>query len=178
MLTPDDQERLLVLARLALDARVREEPAPPMAGHGGLEEELGAFVTIRCQGELRGCLGQIEPRGPLWRAVMRLAAEVSHADPRFEPVRADELHAIDIEISVLTLPAEVPSIDAIQIGRHGVMVEQGRRRGVLLPHVAVERRWDGAAFVEHACVKAGLEGDAWRRGARVLVFEAQVFGGG
>jgi hypothetical protein len=177
MLTLDDQRRLLVLARLAFDARVRGEQAPPVAGHGRLEAELGAFVTIRCRGELRGCLGQIEPRGPLWRAVMRLAAEVSCDDPRFEPVRADELNAIDLEISVLTPRTEVRSVDAIQIGRHGVVVELGRRRGVLLPHVAIEHGWDGTAFVEHACLKAGLDVNAWLRGARVFRFEAQVFGG-
>jgi AmmeMemoRadiSam system protein A len=178
ILAPDDQRRLLLLARLALDARVRGRPAPPMAGGGDLDEPHGAFVTIRHLRELRGCLGQLDPRAPLWRTVARLAAEVCHADPRFAPVREDELDAIAIEISVLTPYRAVRSIEDIDVGRHGVVVEHGGRRGVLLPHVAVEHRWDRATFVEHACVKAGLAGNAWLRGVRVSVFEAQVFGGG
>jgi AmmeMemoRadiSam system protein A len=108
--------------------------------------------------------------------VAHLAASVSDSDPRFEPIRPDELADLDIEISVLTPEREVASIGDIEVGRHGLIIEQGGRRGLLLPQVATEYGWDAAAFVSYTCVKAGLSADAWRRGARILVFEAQVFG--
>ena len=106
----------------------------------------------------------------------QLAASVSDSDPRFAPVRPGELDAIDVEISVLTPEREVTSIAEVEVGRHGLIVEQGGRRGLLLPQVATEYGWDAETFVSHTCLKAGLPSDAWRHGARMLVFEAQVFG--
>lgn len=171
-----DQGRLLMLARLALEARVRRE-APPAPGQtGALSLSRGAFVTIHCRGELRGCLGRIETTAPLGDTVVSLAAAVADSDPRFAPVEAVELSHIDIEISVLTPEREVRSIAEIEVGRHGLIVEQGHRRGLLLPQVAVEQRWDRETFVSHTCRKATLAPDAWRHGARLFVFEAQVFG--
>jgi uncharacterized protein len=133
-------------------------------------------VTIHHRGELRGCLGRVEAAGPLERTIRSLAAALADSDPRFDPVRGDELDAIAIEISVLTLPLPVESIDQVIVGRHGLIVERGSRRGLLLPQVAAEHRWDAATFVAHTCLKAGLPTDAWRHGAQVLIFEAQVFG--
>jgi AmmeMemoRadiSam system protein A len=171
-----DQQRLLSLARRALEARVRREPAPAPDRGGTLESRCGAFVTIHCHGDLRGCLGRLDADEPLGHAVAQLAASVSDSDPRFAPVRPGELEAIDIEISVLTPEREVRSIAEVEVGRHGLIVEQGGRRGLLLPQVASEYGWDAETFVSHTCLKAGLPSDAWRHGARVLVFEAQVFG--
>jgi uncharacterized protein (TIGR00296 family) len=91
-------------------------------------------------------------------------------------VSALELDAIDLEISVLTREREIHSIAEIEIGRHGLIVEQGARRGLLLPQVATEYGWDAQTFVSHTCLKAALPADAWRQGARILIFEAQVFG--
>lgn len=174
--TSADQQRLLVIARRALEARVCRE-APPRFEHGGaLDWRCGAFVTIHQSGDLRGCLGRIDADTALGETIARLAASVADSDPRFEPVSPHELPALDIEISILTPEREVVSIDEIEIGRHGVIVEQGARRGLLLPQVAAEQRWDREAFVSHTCVKAALPPDAWRRGVRILVFEAQVFG--
>lgn len=172
----EDRQRLLALARRAIEARVRHQPAPAPDRGGALEWPRGAFVTIHCQGDLRGCLGRLDPDEPLAATVAHLAASVSDSDPRFEPVRLSELDNLDVEISVLTPEREVTSIADVEIGRHGLIVEQGGRRGLLLPQVAAEYGWDAEVFVAHTCLKAGLPADAWRHGARILVFEAQVFG--
>ncbi|MBI4887003.1 MAG: AmmeMemoRadiSam system protein A [Acidobacteria bacterium] len=171
-----DQQRLLVLARRALEARVRREAPPPAPSGESFDRPCGAFVTIHCHGELRGCLGRVEPSEPLGAIVVHLAGSVADSDPRFEPVSALELDEVDIEISVLTPEREIASIDEIEIGRHGLIVEQGYRHGLLLPQVAVEQQWDREAFAAHTCRKAALPPDAWRSGARLFVFEAQVFG--
>lgn len=175
-LSEHDQQRLLALARRALEARVRREPPPRPEREGALEWPRGAFVTIRCHGDLRGCLGRIETEAPLADTIAHLAASVSDSDPRFDPVSALELDEIDLEISVLTPQREIHAIAEIEIGRHGLIVEQGARRGLLLPQVATEYGWDAPTFVSHACLKAALPADAWCHGARMLVFEAQVFG--
>lgn len=178
MLTSDERDRLLRLARRALEARVRREPQPPVDRGGGLDELRGAFVTIHTGGELRGCLGRLETDRPLAENVSHLAAVVSDSDPRFPPLRAVELGATEIEISALTPEQEVNDIAAIEVGRHGLILEQGTRRGLLLPQVAIEHEWDRETFLDQTCLKAGLPRDAWRRGARIFTFEAEVFSEG
>jgi len=172
----DDRERLLWLARQALEARVRKASPPPVEYGGALDWPRGAFVTIHARGSLRGCLGRVGVSAPLADTIAHLAAVVSDSDPRFDPVSPAELPHITVEISVLTLETEVSSIEAIEVGRHGLIIEQGHRRGLLLPQVATEQGWDRETFLDHACRKASLPPDAWRRGARILIFEAQVFG--
>lgn len=174
MIAPGEQQRLLALARRALEARVRGGSAPLVEDDDVIP--AGAFVTIHRHGELRGCLGRLECDWPLNRIVMHLASIVADSDPRFEPVTPDELPHIAIEISLLTLDRPIASLDDIEVGRHGLIVEQGRRRGLLLPQVASEHGWDARTFVEHTCRKAGLAPDGWQHGARVSVFEAFVFG--
>jgi AmmeMemoRadiSam system protein A len=174
MIEPDDQIRLLSLARRALEARVRR--GDPPRNDEPFEIASGAFVTILHAGELRGCLGRLNVNLPLSQLVVELAQSVADSDPRFDPVRPDELQDITFEISVLTPEREVESADAIEVGRHGLIVEQGRNRGLLLPQVATEHGWDRDTFLDHTCLKAGLRPGAWRRGARVYVFEAEVFG--
>jgi len=173
-LTDDDRRRIVRLARAAFEARVRRLPAPLPEGDGPFAWPRGAFVTAHRLGELRGCLGRIEADRPLGEVIAQLAAVVADSDPRFEPVRVDELDDVDLEVSVLTPEREISSIAEIEVGRHGLIVEQGRRRGLLLPQVAAERGWDAETFLAHTCQKAGLTADAWRHGARVLVFEADV----
>jgi len=176
MLTPEIQRELLAIAREALEARVRRVRVSwPDAGEEG-EPRHGAFVTIFCRGELRGCLGRVTSDMPLPRLIRHLAQEVADSDPRFEPVRASELADISVEVSVLTPEREIQSVLEIEIGRHGLIVERGRHRGLLLPQVAPEHGWDRETFVAHTCLKAGLSPDDWRHGARLFVFEAQVFG--
>jgi AmmeMemoRadiSam system protein A len=173
----DEQQRsLLQIARMALEARVRRTAAPvPEDVTSGLMR--GAFVTILCRGELRGCLGRVAP-GPLALTALihHLAQEVADSDPRFDAVRPDELEQLLFEISVLTPEREVRTITEIEVGRHGLIVELGNRRGLLLPQVPVEQGWDRETFVAQTCRKAGLAIDAWQSGAQLFVFEAQVFG--
>jgi AmmeMemoRadiSam system protein A len=171
-----DRRKLLALARRALEARVRREPPPKAEGGGALDRPLGAFVSIHTAGELRGCLGRLSPGAPLVETILHLAAAVSDSDPRFEPVVPAELSRLEIEISILTEEREVSSVEEIEVGRHGLIVESGRRRGLLLPQVAIEHGWDRMTFVEHVCLKAGLHREAWQDGATLAVFEAEVFG--
>ena len=174
MFASDDQQRLLALARRCLDARVRGVPDPPLDTGGALDARRGAFVSIHRGRELRGCLGRVESSRAVCQVVARLARDVADSDPRFAPVTLDELARLHIEISVLTAPSELRRIEDIVIGRHGLIVEQGPHRGLLLPQVAVEYGWNAASFLDHTSLKAGLPRDAWRD-ARVMAFEAQVF---
>jgi uncharacterized protein len=177
MLTDPQKQCVLDLARTAVVEQVTraraDEPAvcdlPPASG---------VFVTLKVRGELRGCLGTLECRGGLAPDVLRCAADAASVDPRFAAVSAGELPEISIEVSVLGPLEEIDPRDAsaIVIGRHGLVVEQGRHRGLLLPQVATEWDWTREQFLRQTCLKAGLEGDAWQRGARVFRFEAEVFG--
>jgi len=178
MLTRDTQRQLLAIARAALEARVRGTRVPESGSKGASQPGQGAFVTIFCNGELRGCLGRVTSDWPLPDLVRHLAQEVADSDPRFTPVAPHELQDIALEVSVLTPEREIRSIDEIELGRHGLIVEQGSRKGLLLPQVPTEHGWDRETFVSQTCLKAGLPADAWRHGARLLVFEAQVFGEG
>jgi AmmeMemoRadiSam system protein A len=175
MLTREEQRRLLEVARAALEARVQRLAAPEVAPRLSEGPRAGAFVTILHGGELRGCLGRTSTNLRLEGLVAQLAQAVADSDPRFDPVRGDELAHITIEISVLTTETEVQSPSDVELGRHGLMVEHGGRRGLLLPQVPAEQGWDLDAFLSHTCLKAGVSADAWRRGARLYVFEAQVF---
>jgi AmmeMemoRadiSam system protein A len=176
VISRDDRRALLGLARRALEARVRRQPPPRPDRGGALDAPASAFVTIHNRGELRGCLGRLDVRAPLAETIAELAASVADSDPRFDPVSLLELPDIDIEISVLTPERAIAGLEEIELGRHGVIVEQGTRRGLLLPQVAVEHQWDRETLVSHTCLKAALPRDAWQRGAQVFVFEAQVFG--
>jgi AmmeMemoRadiSam system protein A len=176
MFTPDDQQRLLTIARQALEARVRRQPEPARETGGALDTPCGAFVSVHRLLELRGCLGRLDGDWPISRVVAHLGRAVADSDPRFQPVALDELAALSIEISALGPERTIHSIRDVEIGRHGVIVEHGPRRGLLLPQVATDHAWDAETFLHHACLKAGLPPEAWRRGACVAVFEAQVFG--
>jgi AmmeMemoRadiSam system protein A len=175
MLSPDDQQRLLRLARQCLEARVRREKPPRPDRGGGLDAHMGAFVSIHHQGDLRGCLGHLETDRPIAENVAHLAAVVSDSDPRFAPISVAELSGLELEISALSPEQEITDINAIEVGRHGLIIELGHRRGLLLPQVATEYGWDRETFLDHTCLKAGLPADAWRHGARIFIFEAQVF---
>ena len=176
MLSAHDRDRLLQLARQCLEARVRREPVPPPERGGGLDEWIGAFVTIHVNGELRGCLGRLEADRPIAETVAHLASIVADSDPRFPPVRLPELPHTAIEISALTAEQEIVNVLQLEVGRHGLIVEEGECRGLLLPQVALEHGWDREALLEQTCLKAGLPRDAWLRGARLFLFEAQIFG--
>jgi AmmeMemoRadiSam system protein A len=178
MLTPGMQRQLLTIARDALEARVRRTRRAGAVTQDAAQPRQGAFVTIFCRGELRGCLGRITSNLPLPELIDHLAQEVADSDPRFDPVLPAELLDIIVEISVLTPEREIVLVDEIEIGRHGLIIEQGSCRGLLLPQVPIQHEWNRETFVAQTCLKAGLPSDAWRRGARMFVFEAEVFGEG
>jgi AmmeMemoRadiSam system protein A len=143
-----------------------------------LPEASGVFVTIKRAGELRGCLGTLQCRRGLAAEVSQCAADAASEDPRFPPVAADELPGLTVEISVLGPLEEIDPLaaEAIAIGRHGLVAELGPRRGLLLPQVATEWQWTAEQFLRQTCLKAGLPGDAWKHGARISRFDAEVFG--
>jgi AmmeMemoRadiSam system protein A len=176
---PDvDRQALLGVARSAIGSSLGQD-ARVTGGGGGdtLNQPAAAFVTLHSHGELRGCIGHVEANRPLRDVVASCAVSAAKADPRFAPVTADELASLDIEISVLSGFEPVHSIDEIEVGRHGLLIESGWRRGLLLPQVAPEWNWDAAQFVAQTCRKAGLPPDAWpARGATLYRFEAEVFG--
>jgi AmmeMemoRadiSam system protein A len=176
MFAPEDQRRLLTIARRALEARVRRERDPALDAGGALDARCGAFVTIHRHHELRGCLGRLDTDWAVSRVVAHLGRAVADSDSRFAPVTPDELVALTIEISALTPEREVRSVADIEIGRHGLIVERGPHRGLLLPQVATEHGWDVEAFLEHTCLKARLPVDAWKDDVRILIFEAEIFG--
>ena len=177
MLTDAQKHALVELARRSVVATVTRSAIPP-ALTMDLPGASGAFVTIKRRGQLRGCLGTLECRRGLAGEVARCAVDVATEDPRFPPVSVEELPELSVEVSVL---GPLESIDpgdpdAIVIGRHGLVAEQGYRRGLLLPQVATEWGWAVDQFLRQTCVKAGLPPDAWRHGAHISRFEAEVFG--
>jgi hypothetical protein len=172
-----DRERrtVLALARRALIAAVLKAPLPEQSGPDVFERVAGAFVTLRSSGELRGCVGQIEP-ARLADVVVYCARAAALEDPRFPPVGEDEVSRIDIELSVLGLLSRLDTPLALEPGRHGLVVESNGRRGLLLPQVATEWGWSRDEFLRQTCLKAGLAADAWRQGAQLFTFEAEIFG--
>jgi AmmeMemoRadiSam system protein A len=173
-LTDAEKHRLLELARKALEEVVRlgrmsEVAEPPEA----LQTPCGAFVTLEKRGQLRGCIGHIEALRPLYATVRECARAAALEDPRFEPVAPAELSSLRLEISILSPLMDIAPQD-IEVGRHGLLVSRGARRGLLLPQVAAEWNWDREQFLEETCLKAGLPSDAWRHGARIQAFTAQI----
>jgi len=174
-LTETDQHTLLRLAREALVgyldfAKIPEVPEPGEA----LRQPCGAFVTLRKGNRLRGCIGVTVAYKPLYLTVRECVVWAALNDPRFPPVMKSELGDLNMEISVLS-PLSDLAPENIEVGRHGLLISQGEHRGLLLPQVAAEWKWDRERFLEETCRKAGLPTDAWRHGARIQAFTAQVF---
>ena len=174
-----EKRQLLAIARRSIEASVsrgdrREPPADgiPLA----LTEPAAAFVTIHESGELRGCIGLMRFDAPLWLNVRDAARAAALDDPRFLPVAESELPNIELEISVLDPPVELPDPAGFVAGRHGIVVERGAHRGLLLPQVATEMGWGAVQMLDAVCRKANLPTDAWRDGsARLAVFESTCF---
>jgi AmmeMemoRadiSam system protein A len=175
-LSSEDCRALLDLARRAILSAVVENRILDFPAYAiFLTETAGAFVTLHRDGQLRGCVGQVESPDPLAETIVRAAINAALHDPRFPSVGADEVGSLEIEISVLSPPAPIAP-DAILVGRHGLLIVKGENRGLLLPQVATERRWSSQRFLEETCAKAGLPRDAWREpSTRVLAFAAEVF---
>lgn len=176
-LGPTDKLFLLRLARDTIaDKLGLTRNLPHDAPSQRLEEKGGAFVTLTLDGKLRGCIGHIVAIEPLWKAVRENARSAAFRDPRFPPLTHEEFDLIRIEISALT-PLERIEPRQVEIGRHGLLIECGGRRGVLLPQVAVAYGWDREEFLDHTCQKAGLDPGCWRRPDTIIsAFSAEVFG--
>jgi len=172
------QEERSLLLRLAHDSIVsalehREIPLDPPSPH--LAEPRGVFTSLHLRGQLRGCVGYVLPLSPLYRAVAETARAAAFDDTRFYPVTPEEAPHLEIELSILSVPQPIHP-DAVEVGRHGLMISMSGRRGLLLPQVPVEHNWDRATFLEQTCRKAGLPPDAWQKGALIEAFTAEVFG--
>ncbi|RKY42687.1 MAG: hypothetical protein DRP85_02120 [Candidatus Makaraimicrobium thalassicum] len=179
MFSQAQKERLLSISRESLrcylengkrlDVEVEDE---------ALKQDMGAFVTLRKHGQLRGCIGHMDATGPLYLTIRDMAIAAATEDPRFPPVTFDELDDVDIEISVLSPMKKIDDYNEIEMGKHGVMVRTGWRSGVYLPQVADETGWDREQFMNSLCShKAGIPADAWKTGAcDIYVFTAEVFG--
>lgn len=174
-LCSDDWLALVAIARHAISSVILHKRIPDLPPYpAALSERKGAFVSLYCNGNLRGCVGLVENPGPLAEAVGHAAISALH-DSRFPPIRVAEVPDLKIEISVLSAPERILP-EAIVVGRHGLLVVSGVRRGLLLPQVATERKWSAQRLLEETCVKAGLERDAWRDSTtQVFGFTAEVF---
>jgi len=175
-LSPSEKQQLLQLAREAITLFLREKKLPDYSPSSPrLWEKKGAFVTLRKKGHLRGCIGFIESNLPLYQTVIQAAIYAAVKDLRFQPVSLEELKEINIEISILSPLKKIRHPAQIQVGRHGLVIEKGNHKGLLLPQVATENGWDSLTFLQQVCLKAGLPPDAWRQGAHLYTFEALVF---
>jgi AmmeMemoRadiSam system protein B/AmmeMemoRadiSam system protein A len=178
MLNEEQKEKLLRIARETMETYIKTKKKLDLQEDDPtLNREMGAFVTIHKEGRLRGCIGNIVGKGPLYLTVRDMAIESSTGDPRFSSVAPSELDNIDIEVSVLSVPEKVTDPSQIVMGKHGVIVRKGFRSGVYLPQVATETGWSREQFMSSLCAqKAGLPPDAWKTGdADIFIFTAQVF---
>ena len=171
----DERTLLLRLAHESILSALepREIPLEPPTAH--LAQPRGVFTTLHLGGELRGCVGYVLPISPLYRAVAETARAAAFDDTRFYPVTLEEAPNLEIELSVLSVPQPIHA-EAVEVGRHGLLISMGGRRGLLLPQVPVEHHWDRTTFLQQTCRKAGLPPDAWEKGAVIEAFRAEVFG--
>ncbi len=169
---------LLFIARRAIKESIKGKPYYPAASFGdNLMKPAGAFVTLKKNGELRGCIGLIEAKFPLFEVVAEMAEKAAMSDPRFESVSEEEIDKLEIEISVLSPLKKVVNVEEIEVGRHGLVIEKGYYRGLLLPQVATENGWNREEFLQYTCIKAGLDKDTYKSpDAHLFQFSADVFG--
>ncbi|MDH7510181.1 MAG: TIGR00296 family protein [Methanolinea sp.] len=181
VLTPEEGRLAVQLARTVLEEKIGRKHADYPALPPVFSQKRGVFVTLKKRGELRGCIGFPTPVYPLGQAVCEAALAAALEDPRFPPLRSDELPEIRIEVTVLSVPVPLTCrpVDRprnVIIGTHGLIVRGMGRSGLLLPQVPLEWGWDAAEFLDHACQKAGLAGGCWKDGrVEVYTFEGQIF---
>jgi AmmeMemoRadiSam system protein A len=175
-LSDNDRRALLALARHAISEAVRRQRIPDLPPTSQrLAERGGAFVTIRCDGKLRGCMGRVDTTNTLAETVAQCAISAALQDPRFRPLTEEEIPRLELEISVVSEPAPIRP-EEVEVGTHGIVVSRAASRGLLLPQVAVERNWSATQFIEETCRKAGLEPGAWRDPeTKLYAFTAEIF---
>lgn len=175
-LTHDEKRQLLSLAREAITSQISGCPANPLTSMpDNLLQEFGCFVTIKVDDKLRGCIGNLISNKPLYLLVQEMAVAAATNDPRFYPMKKNDLDNFDLEISVLSSLHRINNIEDIQVGVHGIYLEKDSHRGVLLPQVAIEYGWDRTVFLNQTCIKAGLPSNGWNEGADIYIFSAEVF---
>jgi AmmeMemoRadiSam system protein A len=178
MLTQADKQELLRIARNTVDTYVKTRTVPPLsisAYSENIKSRAGAFVTLKIDDKLRGCIGTFEPDSPLYKVVQEMAIASSTQDSRFQPVKPDELKSIQIEISVLTPMRKIKNICEIQLGKHGIYIRKGYSGGTFLPQVATETGWTLEEFLGHCSRdKAGIGWTGWKD-ADIYIYEALIF---
>lgn len=168
---------LLHLAHQAIDTALEEcELALPLISEH-LQQQRGAFTTLHLEGEVRGCVGYVFPVSPLFQTIIETARAAAFQDMRFLPVTREEAARLQISISILSLLFPIKA-EEVELGKHGLLITQGNRRGLLLPQVPAEHGWDLNTFLEQTCRKAGLPPDAWQHEATLEAFTAEIFGEG
>jgi len=178
-LSEPEKSELLALARKSVEYMVQKQNPyePPASASAALNQERGAFTTLKKAGALRGCIGYTSAVKPLYMTVRDTATLAAMRDPRFEPVEASELPLLDYEISVLSPLRRVTDIQQIKVGEHGLLMKNGDSEGLLLPQVPVEQKWDRQTFLEETCGKAGMSSGCWKEeDTDIFQFTAVVFG--
>jgi AmmeMemoRadiSam system protein A len=180
-LTAEDQQKLLRWCRAAIKNVFDGLPDVDIDDAeltDALRAPFGAFVTLKKHGELRGCIGKMDFARPLWQNALDAAAASAFDDPRFSPLEKHEWPDVSLEISVLSPPEPLPNLEFFDPRQHGIIVEKGWHRALLLPKVARQYGWDAQKTLETVCWKAGLPSDAWRESdARLKIFYTFDFGG-
>jgi AmmeMemoRadiSam system protein A len=176
MISPEEKRELLALAREAITrALTGVSDSRRLLRSPGLEQRCGLFVTLKRAGQLRGCIGYIESTRPLGDVVGEIAVKSALEDPRFPPLTAAELPETTIQLSILSPLRRMQGIGELNIGTHGLLLELGPHRGLLLPQVAVEFGWGPEEFLEATARKAGLHREAWQdSGASIFIFTAEI----
>jgi len=176
MLNKSEASTLLQIAREAILHQVEgQNYSPTPQEEKTLNERSGCFVTIKQNDQLRGCIGNFQARQPLYREVAQMAAASATEDPRFEPMSPADIDDFTLELTVLSPLEKVEDTGSIEIGKHGIYIEKGVHRGVLLPQVATEHGWDRTTFLQQTCLKAGLPGNAWQAAdADIYIFSGQI----
>lgn len=175
-LSGSDKQQLLLIAREAITAYIQDgTTVETPVDCKTLQGKRGCFVCIKIDGVLRGCIGNFTSDKPLFQVVREMAISAATRDPRFYPMKREDLERFTLEISVLSPLVKIDTPEEIQVGTHGIYLEKNFCRGVLLPQVAVEQSWDRDTFLSQTCIKAGLRADDWKDGADIYVFSAQIF---
>jgi len=176
-LTTEEKKYLLVLARRIIILKSEKKTYRPEKYFStSLKQKTGLFVTLKKFQKLRGCIGYVEGIKSLQKAVEEMAIAAAFEDPRFPPISKDEIKDLEIEISILSPLQTIADINHIEIGRHGIIIEQNLMRGLLLPQVATDYNWDVQTFLEQTCLKAGLPADAWsEKSATIQIFSTDIF---
>ncbi len=171
----EERATLLQLAHQSISAALSGQPISldPPTPH--LAEPRGVFTTLYLQSQLRGCVGYVFPTSSVYRTVAETAQAAAFQDPRFPPATQEEAPQLEVSLSILS-PLKVITAEQIEVGKHGLVISMAGRRGLLLPQVPIEQGWDRIQFLEQTCRKAGLPMDAWKSGATLEAFTAEVFG--